>query len=489
MVQKLIQDWSQGKIYQSFKFVFQIQFPRLNLIHWKTSLTALVRDNYPYLDDALEQLWKEPEKILFVFEDLDQFQKIIYFNDAERNAESQDQCLDPNCYCLITDVVRCLIKGELLKGCSILITCQTGKFDSLGITDVNRKVQILGFASDATLQYFQNYFRNEQTKSHIIKYIKANDTLYRMCYNPLFCLTLCSLLESPRPQGVQDVPLFHKTSTQAVSTYIVNLLGRSGYTFESCSEDLLKLGALAYDGCRKNLVVFNRNQLSSHNVNFANVITVLMMEIQGKDHETTVYAFNHFIIQHFLAALQRIRTTTGNKLLESLNAEHTTTDGRFTLLSRFLIGLARHNSTTKPNWKMTNVDPAVTKCVSGWLTNYSKRCDPNLEGKKSKETFLNLLYCFHEFGDAELIRDALSTRNTIQFMKYHLNVADCVILSSTLMAHDKLEELDLSCCDLPDEGIPFLLPVLHKCKTIRLNDNQLENPWVKQLSKVPMGIV
>ncbi|XP_072420720.1 NACHT, LRR and PYD domains-containing protein 1 homolog [Chiloscyllium punctatum] len=471
MVQKLIQDWSQGKIYQSFKFVFQFQFPRLNLIYWKTSLTDLVRENYPYLDDALEHLWKKPEKILFVFEDLNQFQKNIHFNDAERNAESQHQCLDPNSYCLITDVVRCLIQGELLKGCSILITSRTGKFDSFGITAINRKVQILGFAPDATLQYFHNYIRNSQTMSDIINYIKTNDTLYRMCYNPLYCLTLCSLLESPRAQGVQEMPLFHTTSTQAVSIYIVNLLGRSGYALESCSEDLLKLGALAYDGCCKNLVVFNRNQLSSHNMNFANVITALMMEIQGKDHETTVYAFNHFIIQHFLAALQRIRTTTENKLLESLNAEHTTTDGRFTLLSRFLVGLARHHSTTNPYCKMANVDSAVTKCVSGWLMNDSKRCDTNLKGKKSEETFLNLLYCFHEFGDVELTRVALSSRNKIQFTKCHLNVTDCVILSSTLMAIDKLEELDLRCCDLPDEGVQFLLPVLHKCKTVRLPSN------------------
>ncbi|GCC18446.1 hypothetical protein chiPu_0017940, partial [Chiloscyllium punctatum] len=473
MVQKLIQDWSQGKIYQSFKFVFQFQFPRLNLIYWKTSLTDLVRENYPYLDDALEHLWKKPEKILFVFEDLNQFQKNIHFNNAERNAEPQHQCLDPNSYCLITDVVRCLIQGELLKGCSILITSRTGKFDSFGITAINRKVQILGFAPDAIRQYFHNYFRNEQTVSDVIKYIKANDTLYRMCYNPLYCLTLCSLLESSRAQGVQEMPLFHTTSTQAVSTYIINLIGRSGYTFESCSEDLLKLGALAYDGCCKNLVVFNRNQLGSHNMNFANVITALMMEFQGKDHESTVYAFNHFIIQHYLAALQRIRTTTENKLLESLNAEHTTTDGRFTLLSRFLVGLASNNSTTKPDWELANIDPAVNKCVSGWLTNYSKRCDPNLESKKSEETFLNLLYCFHEFGDAELTRVTLSSRNKIPFMKYHLNGADCVILSSTLMAIDKLEELDLRCCDLPDEGVQFLLPVLHKCKTVRLPNNDL----------------
>ncbi|GCC18445.1 hypothetical protein chiPu_0017939 [Chiloscyllium punctatum] len=34
-----------------------------------------------------------------------------------------------------------------------------------------------------------------------------------------------------------------------------------------------------------------------------------------------------------------------------------------------------------------------------------------------------------------------------------------------------LEELDLRCCDLPDEGVQFLLPVLHKCKTVRLPSN------------------
>ncbi|XP_032872296.1 zinc finger protein 34-like [Amblyraja radiata] len=73
MVQKIVHDWATGKIFQQFQFVFSFKFRDLNMIKDRMTLRELILDQYPYFGNMLEEVWKNPEGLLFIFDGLDEF--------------------------------------------------------------------------------------------------------------------------------------------------------------------------------------------------------------------------------------------------------------------------------------------------------------------------------------------------------------------------------------------------------------------------------
>ncbi|XP_062895422.1 NACHT, LRR and PYD domains-containing protein 3-like [Mobula hypostoma] len=73
MVRKIVYDWATGKIYQQFQIVFSFKFRDLNAINQRTNLRELILDQYPYFRNSLREVWKNPERLLFIFDGLDEF--------------------------------------------------------------------------------------------------------------------------------------------------------------------------------------------------------------------------------------------------------------------------------------------------------------------------------------------------------------------------------------------------------------------------------
>ncbi|EMP42426.1 NACHT, LRR and PYD domains-containing protein 12 [Chelonia mydas] len=72
LAQKFIFDWAMGKHYQKFAFVFFFKFRDLNTITEKRSLESLICQTYPHLQDKLPRVLEDPEKLLFIFDGLDE---------------------------------------------------------------------------------------------------------------------------------------------------------------------------------------------------------------------------------------------------------------------------------------------------------------------------------------------------------------------------------------------------------------------------------
>uniref|UniRef100_A0A4W3I6B3 NACHT domain-containing protein n=1 Tax=Callorhinchus milii TaxID=7868 RepID=A0A4W3I6B3_CALMI len=122
MVQKIVHDWATGKIYPHFHFVFILKFRDLNTRNIRLTLRQLILDEYPYLKYVLDELWKHPERLLFIFDGLDEFRGSIEFAESWREAESQSRCTDPGFWCDVSEIVYSLIQKRLLPGCSVLVT-------------------------------------------------------------------------------------------------------------------------------------------------------------------------------------------------------------------------------------------------------------------------------------------------------------------------------------------------------------------------------
>ncbi|XP_067916139.1 NACHT, LRR and PYD domains-containing protein 3-like isoform X2 [Heterodontus francisci] len=484
IIQKIIRDWATGKIYHQFQFVFHFKFTQLTLINVQTTLSMLILNSYPYLQNHLEKLWKEPRKILFIFDDLDEFEQTVDFTDVERNNAPQNQCSDPECCCLVSDIVRCLIQGQLLKGCSVLITSRPWKLESLGNANTHRRFKILGFSPEKIKQYSQRYLRDPNLEREAIETIKLNNTLDTLYYNPLYCSVCCSLVESQKTAEEQERPLQLITSTRVYSAYVANLLNRCGYDAENTRNSLLKLGELAYQGIGKKTAVFEADKFNELELEHSNFITAFIVKIRDNDLHIVAYKFRDTVMQVFVAALMKSLSTKPNELKQLLDEGIKWGDDRFNSFSRFLVGLSSRNSTDQLESKLGKFPAEVTQPVSDWLTRNVKRYAQNLDDGQSQRKFLNICHSFAEFEDRNLMTSALAPIKKIKFTKYPLKPYDCAVLSTVLMNLEIIEEMDLSTCGVQDAGIHQLQSILHKCKILRLNENNLQDSGVKCLFKV-----
>ncbi|XP_038657059.1 NACHT, LRR and PYD domains-containing protein 6-like [Scyliorhinus canicula] len=145
MIQKIVHDWADGKIYQQFQFVLPFRFRDLNDIKGRTSVRKLVLNSYPHFGNRIEQLWNEPLGLLFILDSLEEFKEKVDFTNSQTKALTESQCLHPDCECEVADIVRCLIQQKVLKGCSVLVTARSTELESLAEADINLWAEIVGF--------------------------------------------------------------------------------------------------------------------------------------------------------------------------------------------------------------------------------------------------------------------------------------------------------------------------------------------------------
>uniref|UniRef100_A0A4W3GJ18 NACHT domain-containing protein n=1 Tax=Callorhinchus milii TaxID=7868 RepID=A0A4W3GJ18_CALMI len=195
MVQNILYRWATGKIYPQIHFVFHFKLRDLNVIKGETSLKTMVLESYPYLQDVLDKIWEKPEHLLFVFDGLDEFKDRIEFTNSDRNPVPRVSCPGPEGLCPVADIGRSLVQQEVLKGCSVLITSRPTSLESLNHIHTNLWAEILGFFAEGTEDYIRRFFPDEKIAAEVLRYVKENDILYIMCFNPFYCWILCCTLE------------------------------------------------------------------------------------------------------------------------------------------------------------------------------------------------------------------------------------------------------------------------------------------------------
>ncbi|XP_051865155.1 NACHT, LRR and PYD domains-containing protein 10-like [Pristis pectinata] len=487
MIQKIVRDWARNKKYEQFKFVFHFKIQNLTAMKDKTHLNNLVLHSYPYSKDELDHVWKEPRNILFILDNFDHLDGTINFSDNERNSDPPHQCFIPESSSEVSDIVRCLMQGDLLKGCSVLVTTRPWKLRTLRQTTIDLTFQIMGFTSESVKQYFHSYFRDKQYVGRVMNLIERNDILRSMCRNPLFCSVLASSLKSRQVHGEEQRARFSINLTRLFSAYVTVLLRDSGYDEETSRNGLLKLGELAHNGISRNIFSFETDVLSDQNSFPPNLTSGFMSQVPDKNTRGVVFKFAHSAVQDFVAALMKRMGTPGRALKGLLNETFTAADDRFSMFTRFLVGLSSPKSTDQLEGKLGKFPCEASSSISDWLKDNVKSRLQNLEHGHNQTIFLNMLHCFLEYEDRELMTAALASINRIKFNQCSLQYSDCVVLSTTLINMELIEELDLSSCGIKAEGLQLLQPMMHKCKVLRVSGNDLRDSAVKIFSSVLKG--
>ncbi|XP_030043237.1 NACHT, LRR and PYD domains-containing protein 3 isoform X2 [Microcaecilia unicolor] len=481
LVQKIVHDWAVGKIYGQFHFLFQFKFRELNIYQDRTSLKQIILDSYPYLEKDLKKVLANTNRILLIFDGLDEFREPIIFPDIQAkspNSQSKGAShLYPESWCSIPDIIRALFQGQMLPDCSVLVTTRPTALESLQMAPVHLYAEILGFSDAQIKDYFLKFNSDTKVSLEMLTYVEDNAILYTMCYNPSYCWVICSSLEatftSPRVRDWSPP----KTITQLYANYIHNILKNHSREAEEPRQLLLKTGEMAYMGVAEKVIVFGDHHFHRYGLQPSNFLSGFLMQILQKENslKDVVYSFFHLTVQEFLAALAKFFQTPTPKLSQLLDETSTSRDGRYEIFLQFMAGLSCPATTAQLKDLIGEVPQGNVCKVVDWI----KERFESAQGHKIQ--LLNTLHYLFEAQNKALVQETMGQVRQVDFSFQVMSPVDCYVLAVVLGPCQQLQNLHLFNCSIESWGMKSLKSVLHKCVTVRLSQNRLGDQGVKLL--------
>uniref|UniRef100_A0A8C4REQ5 NACHT, LRR and PYD domains-containing protein 3-like n=1 Tax=Erpetoichthys calabaricus TaxID=27687 RepID=A0A8C4REQ5_ERPCA len=480
MVQKIMFDWARGTQYQRFSFVFLFKFRELNLLDTETEpqqpLTRLIARHYKYFYcDRLKEILQKPESLLFVLDGLDEYKHKLDF--ARRKL-----CSNPDDYFPVHILVTSLVRRTLLKGCSVLITSRPTALEDLDMERVDRFAEILGFFPEQRLLYFKNFFGDTDLGAEAFHYMEENTILYTMCFNPSYCLIICSVLKNFFMTPEEERGAAPRTVTELFMMFLNNILTYHKREAEDQRGILIKLGKMAYYGvANKTLVFYDKFEMSTfglRSVLSSKFLSGFLKEIlQGESNlEHTTYTFFHLTIQEFMAACS-FYLSPSEGVEDMLVKLDSCKDGRFEIFTRFLAGLARDSVFKTLRGVMGEFQMKTAKRILEWV---KQKAEQALWGEDKSEA-LRVCQWLYETQNKKLIRDAIGKDLKMNFIKTTLSPLDCAVLGSVISCCGELEELDMSETHLAPEYVSRLAPGLLCCRHVNLRSCDLTSTCVSVL--------
>ncbi|XP_069825576.1 NACHT, LRR and PYD domains-containing protein 3-like [Dendropsophus ebraccatus] len=464
LMQKFVYDWVRGDLYQRFSFVFFFKFRELNRLD-EVSLETIILQQYPYLEPQIENILRDPEKLLFIFDGLDESNHTMDFtsghlfsNPRERGHWGQ--------------IVVSLVRKSLLNGCSVLMTSRPTRLASIDCDVFQRIVEITGFFPEERQTYFENFFSDPELAEKAFTYVKQNDTLYTFCYLPSYCWIICTVLSRSFQTTSSDQPpsLLPKTVTQLFAIFVANILTNHSLEKSDAQKVLQSIGWMAEYGVMNHMIIFDDRDLRSFHVdNKSKLLSSFLMESE----EPVTYSFLHLTVQEFFSALVHYADYSPEKLQESLNRAQSYPDGRGEMFLRFLCGLSDASTRSLLTGYLDTQAAQASRDVITWLHNFILKDQRLEESDNKKRHLLRTFYYLYESRNKPLVQESLQSYRRLDLSGVHMSALDCTVLSFIMGTYRNIEELNLSDCSLDPEGLERLAPSLHNLQDLRLDRNNL----------------
>ncbi|KAM4046954.1 NACHT, LRR and PYD domains-containing protein 12-like isoform 3-T6 [Anomaloglossus baeobatrachus] len=487
LMQKFVYDWVTKKLYQRFSFVFLFKFREFNRLKDKVSLETLILNQYHHLDGQLGNILQDPEKLLFIFDGLD---------ESSHNMDFRSSCLCSN-YKQPEDcgqIVVSLVKKSLLNGCSVLMTSRPTRLASIDCNIFQRMVEIIGFFPEERQMYFENFFlNNKELAEKAFTYVKQNDTLYTFCYLPSYCWIICTVLSKSFQPTLSDqqVSLLPKTVTQLFAIFVANILSNHTLHQSDAQKVLRSIGWMAEYGVMNHIVIFDDQHLNSFHVNkMSKALSSFLIESE----EPVCYSFLHLTVQEFLSAFAHYIDYSPVRLEESLNKAKSYSDGRGEIFLRFLCGLSDNSTRSILSSYLDGKATTASRDVISWVKDFlPNQMDKLIIMKKRKMTLSTKIKEIHlpspffylfESRNKALVLDLLKSHHRIDLSGFHMSVLDCTVLAFILKNCKYIEYLNLRDCSIDTERLKGLEPGLHNIWDLRLDYNKLTETSCVQLASI-----
>ncbi|KAM9440553.1 NLR family CARD domain-containing protein 3-like [Clarias gariepinus] len=523
-VQKFILDWAEGEANQDIPLIFPLPFRELNLINeQKLNLMELLRVCFK---ETKETEMYSLEKVLFIFDGLDEYRFSLDFQKAVRVCDVTESASVP--VLLIN-----LIKGNLLPSALNWITSRPAAADQIPSECVDRVTEVRGFNDPQKEEYFRKRISDQSLANNIITHLKSLRSLYIMCHIPVFCWISAAVLE--RMFGEAESRKIPKTLTQMYTHFLIiqiNII-REKYSekLESNKEMLLKLGHLAFQQLKKHNLIFYVEDLRECGIDvreaavYSGVCTQIFREEFGL-HQSKVYCFVHLSIQEHLAALyvylmfmrkkinvlqhslyphyvltnpyifsrlvsfRRYYLKMGNLTEIKISEVHISAvaqtlnskTGHLDLFLRFLLGLSLES-----NQKLLHDLVRQTGSSSHSKDETVQYINKMISGGLPPEKSINLFHCLNELGDDSLVEEIqhyLKSGKQSELSPSQWSALVFVLLTSA----EDLEEFDLNKYYSPEkiteEVLVKLMPVISASRKAIIRCDRIENRSAAALGSV-----
>ncbi|CAD7683477.1 unnamed protein product [Nyctereutes procyonoides] len=483
LVRNFVYLWARGQVGKDFSLVLPLTFRDLNT-HEKLSADRLVHSVFPHTRES-GLAAAAPSKILLILDGLDECKMPLDFSNTVA-------CTDPKKEIQVDHLITNIIRGNLFPEVSVWVTSRPNVAGQIPGGLVDRMTEIRGFNEDEIKACLEEMFPEDHTLSGwVLRQVQADRALYLMCTVPAFCRLAASALahlsrSKPGPQDAEPAsPRIEQVAHS--SRKMVGTLGR-----------------LAFHGLVRKKYVFYEQDLKAFGVDLTLVQSALcgcFLQREETLASSTAYCFSHLSLQEYVAAayyysaskraIFDLFTEGGmswprlgflthfrSAAQRAMQAE----DGRLDVFLRFLSGL---------------LSPRVNALLAGSLLaqgehqGYRAQVAELLQGCLRPNVAVcaravNILHCLHELQCTELARSVeeamesgglagLTGPQHRAALAYLLQVSDACA-----------QEANLSLC-LSRGVLQSLLPQLLYCRSLRLDNNQFQDPVMELLGSVLSG--
>ncbi|KAL7824721.1 hypothetical protein SRHO_G00344550 [Serrasalmus rhombeus] len=324
-VQKFAVDWAEGKSNADIDFVFIIPFRELNLLKDKEySLPELLHHVYPEQQPLNETgLFDGECKCVFIFDGLDEFRSPLSFDQKKISAVTEKASVNV--------LVTSLITGTLFPSARVWITSRPAAADQIPSKHIHLVTEIQGFVTDQQKEeYFRKRISDQDEADEMILLIKQSETLYIMCYIPVFCwITYTVLQHIMKNRNTEELKSLTQMYAHFLTIQMETKREKDNQTpqkdtknlLQSNKTILLKLAELAFKQLMKGNVMFYEEDLreSSIDVTEASVYSGIFTGFFKEEtpfQQRKVYSFVHLSFQEFLAAVYVFHCYENKKMEE-----------------------------------------------------------------------------------------------------------------------------------------------------------------------------
>ncbi|XP_054825994.1 NACHT, LRR and PYD domains-containing protein 6 [Eublepharis macularius] len=298
---KIMLDWAVGKLYQGkFDYAFYINCREMNLVTKQQSLADLIFGNCPERNAPINDIFANSEKLLFIIDGLDEFKFSL-----EQKGEYLS--IDPSQKKPVEVLLNSLVRKNILPKSYLIITTRPIALEQLQeYLKYPRYVEILGFSEKDREEYFHKFFGRKWQAVQAFGFVKANEMLFTMCFVPIVCWIICTVMKQQLDRG-EDLAHMSKTTTSVYMFYLTSLL-RDHNTVSESGKNFHQLCLLAREGVLARRILFEEDDLQKYGLTETDIQSLFLHKslFQQDIDCQSAYSFIHLTFQEFFAALSYV---------------------------------------------------------------------------------------------------------------------------------------------------------------------------------------
>ncbi|XP_034550928.1 NACHT, LRR and PYD domains-containing protein 3 [Notolabrus celidotus] len=449
-LQRLVLDWAKGQHLQNYMFVFHFRFRELKYLNKILSLETLLLHHHGLIQsESLPSVLQNPEKVLFVFDDLDH---------CKQSLDPSTQTLCPSTLKAVSMscLVASLLHGSLMKGATFAVASRpTESLKFIGGT----QMEVLGFLKPQREAYFKGFFADLGAANEALQHMERTLGFYDISTSPRFCWTVCSIYKSLMDAEAK----LPETVSQLYADILVYLIQTLSLSKECNRELVLALGRMA-SHC------FTNQQLSCYQeeidaFGFQHLLTSVgvFLQVDLEHSSTPVLSFHSQLMQEFLLAVSFFLDESTSEGAEKMLEKHTGVQ----FLDGFLSALSGPIQRQPLETLLGNFNSDQIIDFKSW---FKRSSEVTLRGcyKEKHHRYFRLL---HQAQNESLVKDIVTPSARLGISYGDLSLQDCVTLNYVVTCLGGMEFLNLyHTRNLSEEQVERLAPSMSLSQKINLSN-------------------